>query len=182
MLRSLKTLSIMVNKRHPVVDVYDQLRTARLNVRYFEADLKRLGKINFGIEVVLALAASSTFAGLWFWANAFGGMLWKIFSAIAAIIAILKPKINLTKIIQSKEVQLAGYRVLDHEFQKITILVNQRQRYDDELKKLFVDALDRKGELIKKDEQFKRDEKLVSRCYEQVLTELPETSFFVPKE
>lgn len=172
----------MVNSRHPVVDVYDQLRTARLNVRYLEAELRRLGKINFGIEIVLAVSASSTCAGLWLWNNAFGGDLWKLLSAVAAILAVLKPKINLTKLIQGREELLAGYKTLDHDLQKITILINQRQKYDDELKKNFVSALNRKGELVKMEKQPKLNEKLRLRCYEQVLTELPETSFFVPKE
>jgi hypothetical protein len=47
-----------INKKenHPVWDVYDEARTARLNVRYYERQLASLRRKNISLEVIIALS------------------------------------------------------------------------------------------------------------------------------
>jgi len=168
--------------RSPVLDVYDQYRTARLNIRYLESELQKLHRKNFGMEFTLAVSTSSGVTGLWFWQSIFGGFIWKLLGAFAVILSIVKPMLGIPKKIQRKEEMLAGYRALEHDLEKLKIIINQQQTYSRELQQKFLEALDRKGDLIKLDQDAKKDPKLLEACYQQVLKELPADEFYVPDE
>lgn len=85
---------------NPVWDVYDEYRTARLNVKYHAGLLRRQKRISFWLELTLAISApTSAVAGLWFWQSDIGAILWRIFAVIAAFAAIVKPLLRiLTKV------------------------------------------------------------------------------------
>ena len=82
--------------KHPVWDVYDEYKTARLNVRYYEKKVSRLRHRNLLIEIVLALSVSSGVAGLWLWETAVGGIIWKVLTTLAAFLAVIKPLVKLS--------------------------------------------------------------------------------------
>jgi hypothetical protein len=170
-----------MNARHAVVDVYDLFRTARLNVRYLETQLKVLQGWSLGMEIVLALTASSIAGGLWIFQNNLGSIFWKFLGSIAAIIAILRPIIDLTRRIKRKQALLTGYRALEHDLHTIAVLVSQRRKYDAELQERFKNALDRKGRLIEQDSEALVNKKRLEKCYQEVLAELPADKFYVPE-
>lgn len=171
----------MKTEEHPVWDVYDQYRTARLNLKYYQIQLNYLKRWNLAIETILAISASSSVAGLWFWEGLYGGYLWKIIGSIAAILAVIKPVLNLSDKINKKEELIIGYKGLHHDLEKISILVNQNQAYSEDLKKQFLDALDRKGVLIQKDNDTKVNRKLRDRLQLEVIDELPIKHFYIPR-
>jgi hypothetical protein len=175
-------LILLKTKReeHPVWDVYDEFRTARLNVKYLETQLGYLKKCNLIIESVLAFSASSSIAGLWFWESLFGGYLWKIIGSITAILAILKPILKLSDRIVKKEELLLGYKTLHHDLEKIKILISQVQKYDDNLKKQFLDVLERKKELVQKNIE-PLNKKIRDKCQAEVINELPTNHFYIPR-
>jgi len=168
------------NCDHPIWDVYDQYRTARLNVRYYQYGLKRLRRHNFRIELVLAISVSSGVAGLWFWETAVGGIVWKIFLTLAAFTAVVKPLLKLSDRIQEQSVILAAWRELDDELEKLSILVRQCGKYDSELQNRFLSLMEKRSHIVKSETDEAIDEKLRQKCYEQVNLELPYDEFFVP--
>ncbi len=103
------------NPNNAVWGVYDEFRTARLNVKYLEAEIRRLNRLNFWHEVVIAISTSSAVAGFSFWQTFFGGYLWTVIGGVAAILSILKPILKLQDQISKKQELLASYRVLDHD-------------------------------------------------------------------
>lgn len=95
---------------HPVWGVYDLYRTARLNVKYYAARMHRLEQINFWMELFIAVTApSSAITGLWFWDTQIGGILWKSLGMVAAVAAILKPLVLLSKKMKEYNEVLSGY-------------------------------------------------------------------------
>lgn len=170
------------NKKHPVWDVYDELRTARLNVLYYESQLKTLTRLNTTIEWLLAVATSSTVAGSWLWKSEIGGYAWKALGVIAVFLAIGRPILNFTNKIKRKSETLGAYRELDHDFLNLKIKISQNRKYDSTLKKEFQTLLKKKGEIIKKYKDEYVNQKLRSRCSEQVNKELPADNFYIPKE
>ena len=166
---------------HPVVDVYNQYRTARLNVRYLEAELKRRRKYVFWVEFLIAVSASSSAATAWFFQGAIGSILWKALSGLTALLTIAKPLLKLSDKIRRGEEMLVGYKALDFDLERLTISIRERKAYDDELKKQFAVALEKKGRLMQADKESEPDEALLNECYEKVLRELPEDSFYVPE-
>jgi len=82
----------MIREDHPVWEVYDLYRTARLNVKYYSELLHRTEIKNFLLDLILLCSApTSAVAGLWFWETEIGHEVWKYFGVIAAFAAVLKP-------------------------------------------------------------------------------------------
>jgi hypothetical protein len=168
---------------HPVWTVYDKLRSARLNVKYYGARLQRIERTNLAIEyVLLATAPSSAIAGLWFWNTEFGKPIWQSLGVLAAIAAVAKPPLNLTKRIKDYEAILVGYRTLEYDLMEIKTLVEQRGKYDPTLQAELKKALQREKVLVAKNLETRDDKKMKRTCEEEVLRELPPERFFVPQE
>jgi len=172
----------MANKKnHPVWGVYDLYRTARLNVKYYSARLHRIELCNLCMELVIAATApSSAIAGLWFWNLPIGSIAWKVLGIIAAIFAVTKPILMLSKRMKAYNETLSGYRALEHDLYEIKEMIVQKQRYDDELKKDYQKALKRKGFLVAKDPETKQDKMLIKKLVSEINQELPVKSFYIP--
>lgn len=173
----------MTREQHPVWQVYDKLRTARLNVKYYSMRLHALERINFGLELILAISApTSAVAGLWFWQLPQGKLAWQWFGIIAAVAAVVKPLLNLTKRIKDFECHLSGYRALEYELAEIKSLIEQKQRYDAVLQSEFRKTIQREKALVGKPPETRECSRVKKICQDQVLTEMPGKSFMVPEE
>ena len=164
---------------HPVKDVYREFMTARFSVRYYEKRISKLRRWNFSIECTVALSVPAI-AGLWIWSTTIGSIFWQILIAAAAILSITKPLLHLSDKIQEHAEVLTKWRVLDGEYQKLTILISQRRQYDKEIRDQFLRLLDIKTAIKEPQEEINAD--LRDRCFKQVQQELPWDSFFVPEE
>jgi hypothetical protein len=164
---------------HPVLDVYKEFMTARYNVRYFEKRISTLRRWNFSIEFTVALSVPAI-AGLWIWSTTIGSIFWQILIAIAAILSVIKPLVRLSDKIQEVAEVLTKWRVLDGEYQRLSILISQRRRYDREMREQFLKLLDIKTTI--KDPQEEINTKLSEECYKKVGEELPLDSFFIPSD
>lgn len=168
---------------HPVWTVYDKLRSARLNVKYYECRLQFTERLNFSIEVLLlATAPSSAVAGLWFWNTEYGKYVWQYMGILAAIAAVTKPLLGLTKRIKDYESILSGYRTLEYDLMEIKTTIEQKRKYDQGLQAELKKAIHREKALIAKNPET-RDSKRVKRmCEDEVRRQLPPGSFFIPEE
>ena len=174
---------VLEDSTHPVWTVYDKLRTARLNVKYYSRRLESLESQNFWIELILmATAPSSAVAGFWFWESEYGKIIWSCMGFIAAALAILKPILSLTKRIKEFESVLSGYRTLEFDLREIKTNIEQKKKYDLPLQAEFKKALQREKTLVVKTPETREKKKVKQLCDEEVRQELPKTSFYVPTE
>jgi len=118
---------------------------------------------------------------LFFWDTPVGSELWKILGIIAAVVAIIKPLLKLTKKIKQFEEVITRYRALEHDLTVIKILIEEKQSYDKALQEEFQKALEKKGALVAKCPEHKEYKKLKNRCTVEVNQELPPDTFFIPK-
>lgn len=173
----------MRRQGHPVWSVYDKLRTACLNVKYYSRRLQAIERLNFCIEFVLAATApTSAIAALWFWNTDYGQVVWKYFAVIAAITAVSKPLLNLTKRTKEYESILSGYRTLEYDLREIQSLIEQKRKYDQPLQLEFKKALQREKALIAKSPETRECARVKRKCEAEVLRQFPLDSFFVPEE
>lgn len=170
------------NAEHPVWDVYNEYRTSRLNVRYYERQLSSLRFKNYLLEFVLAFSVSSGVMGLWWWETVLGGYIWKALVTLAAFLAVLKPLVRLSDQVQHKSEVLTSWRLLDDSLQQLTILVRQNRKYDTEMRSRLLTLLETKSSIIQREPLESIDEKLRNKCFEQVNQELPADNFFIPEE
>lgn len=169
------------NKEHPVWDVYDLRRTARLNVKYYGFKLNRLRKINFWMEFLLALTASSAVVAFNFWKSHVGSVAWQVLSVLSALLAVAKPLLKYTEKIRGLEEVLTGFRILDHDLKVLGVSIKQKQKYDNELKERFLSAFERMKTLISKEVYEDREDKaLIRKLQGEVNKELPPEDFFIP--
>jgi hypothetical protein len=165
---------------NPVWTVYNELRTARLNVKYLQRKLRTLKRVNLSYEIIMAVATSSTVAGFSFWQEGAGKAIWPGVGVVAALLSVVKPILKLPDTLQRKQELLASYMILDHDLNTIRVEIEFQKKYDEPLKGQFTRALQRKAELVQKDTGSTVSERLRRRCYSEVLRELPSKSFFVP--
>jgi hypothetical protein len=173
----------MNREEHPVWSVYDKLRTARLNVKYYSCRLQAVERWNFSLDLVLlATAPSSAIAGLWFWSTSLGTLVWQYFGVIAAAIAVLKPLLMLPKKIKEYESVLSGYRVLEYDLMEIRTTIEQKRSYDRGQQEEFRKAVRREKTLVSRSPETRDSSRVKRICEREVLRELPPESFFVPQE
>lgn len=168
---------------HPAWTVYDKLRTARLNVKYYSRRMESTERLNLLFDLILAAAApTSAIAGLWFWNTDIGKVVWQYFGGVAAIIAILKPPLSLPKRIKQYESVLSGYRVLEFDLTEIRSLIEQKRKYDSALQADFKKALQRERTLVGNTPETRENRRIKRKCENEVLNELPPSCFFIPEE
>src|SRR5207253_3663408 len=139
-------------ERHPVWSVYDEWRTARLNIKCLSWELKRLTRWNRLNEGIIGIAGASSIGGLSLFNSPPGSYAWKTLGVIAVILGVLKPVFQLNDRRMTKSKLLTGYQVLDHDLDCVAIAVKDRQAYDDVAKNEFRSALNRKKELLTQDD------------------------------
>lgn len=167
---------------HPVWAVYDLLRTARLNVKYYSARIASLKRREFLLELVLAVSApSSAISGLWLWDYEWGKLSWKILAIVAAVVAIIKPLLKLTEKMRKMEESLSGYRALDHDLYRLTLDINREKEFTPEIEQKFKEALARKGMLVCGELEHVEKKRLKRKCEREVMQELPPESFYIPE-
>ena len=173
----------MNNTTHSVWDLYDLLRTARLNVKYYSVKLARVERTNFIIELVLAISApTSAISGLFFLQTYYGKVAWQILTVIAAFTAIIKPMLRIPEKIRKFEEIVTGYKTLENDLQLISVQIKDKKSYSQNHKTEFKRALERKNYLSSTEFKHVEDKKLKAKLQEEVITELPKDSFFIPEE
>ena len=85
--------------------VWESMLDADMNSRYWKALAARYSKRETVLKIFLAVMASGTVAGWGIWEDY--SQIWKLLSAISALIAIALPILNYQKVIQ-KLSELAG--------------------------------------------------------------------------
>lgn len=171
-----------VDNQNPVWAVYDEYRTARLNVYYYQYQISKLRRYNILLDIVIALSTSSVIAGLWFWETSIGNVSWKVIGALAAILVVIKPIINISDLIKQKSELFSSWQLLSDGFKKLTILISEQNQYNDEMKKRFHELLDMESDINQKETPEEPDKKLQRRYFEQVNREIPPESLIEPEE
>lgn len=173
----------MSNNDHPVWAIYDQYKTARLNVKYYSCRVAQVERKNFWLEIILAITApSSALAGFWFFKTDAGGLLWQGLASFAAILSLVKPFLKLPNKIKYMEQALSGYRALECDLEEVVNRIRRDGKITDGAYKMFDAAQKRKKTLIGSSPEHQSDPVLIEKYTVQVNQELPSSSFFIPKE
>lgn len=131
---------------------------------------------------MLASAPTSAIAGIWFFHESTGKLVWQYFGVIAALAAVCKPLLGLTKRIKDMEAVLAGYRILEYDLMEIRVMIEQKRSYDSAAKADLRKAIQREKTLVSRSPELREHTATKRQCEEEVLRELPSTAFFVPPE
>jgi|SRR5271165_5697336 len=165
---------------HPVWNLYDEFRTARLNVKCIQDELRYWTRISDIFEIVIAFGSTTSIGGFWFFQSWIGGYLWKTLGTAAVIFTIVRRVYKVPDRVRLREDLLFRYKILEHDFQSLVIEVNQRQAYDRYCKMEFKKLMKKKSEMENHSKGFHPSDRLIDKCEKEVEKELPGSSFFIP--
>ena len=132
--------------------------------------------------ILLASAPTSAIAGLWFWKETYGELAWKFFGVVAAVAALLKPLLGLTKRIKNMESVIVGYKALEYDLMEIVSLIEQKRKYDAVQQADLKRAIAKEKTLVVQQVETRERKKVKAMCEAEVRRELPDDFFFVPEE
>jgi len=167
------------SKNHPVWDVYDELRTARLNITCLSSEIAHLRRCSTRIEVILALSGASSIGAVAWLQNPVGKTIWGVIGFVSMVLVALKPVFPFAEQRTKKERLLISYRILEHDLDCVRIGIRERGQYDDQAKHEFRSALVRKAELVLHGEG-SCPKRIREKCQAEVLLELPDSDFYIP--
>ncbi len=167
-------------ENHPIWDVHDQHRTARLNVKYYCRKLKHLENRDRGIDVISAVTTPSAVAGLAFWQDGNGKLIWGLIGALTSILATTKPFLRYSDRIRKLEEVIADYRRIEHNLSLINTEARETNEYSDRLKIRFKQIMEDYGKVKEKMPKTDDNKVLLKKCSEEVIKELPASYYFVP--
>jgi hypothetical protein len=147
---------------------------------YFGHKLHDIRRINFAMEVVVAATASgSAIAGWAFWTTLIGGYVWGGLGVITAVIAVIKPFLNLGATIESYSKLMTEYRAVAGSLENVIFNIQQRGFIADEDRKLYGGLRERRQ---KADTQMPEtlDEKQTASCQARVLKDRPADRLWAP--
>ena len=167
---------------HPIWDVYDLLRTSYLNIEYYSARLHSAQKLNFLLEVIIAVTAStSAVAGLYLWSKGIGKEIWELLTVAAAFTATIKPFLKLPDKIRGFQELITDYKAIYADVDTLTSRIKQNGHYTEEFSQNYLDLKEREAEVRKKPSpETKVNEKLRSEVENVVKRRHPKESFYIP--
>lgn len=171
----------MPTKDHPVWDVYDRFRSARLNVKYYSVRLHRLVCTSKAFDIILAITApSSAFTGLFLFDTKIGAVAWKWLIVVSAAIAVVKPILRLGDTISKFEKYLTGHRSCFLDLDNLKLEISQKRIYNKEMQSTFKDIQKKLKTLFESCPDLRENKRLKRRLTREVIREYPVDSFYIP--
>ncbi len=171
-----------MSENHPIWDVHDMHRTARLNIKYYCRKLNYIDNWDKSIDIASAITTPAAVAGLTFWQEGYGKLIWAIIGALTSMLSIAKLFLKLSDKIRKMEEIIGDYRRIEHDLYLINVEAKEKNVYDDALKHRFKNVLEDLKKVKEKLPQDALDKKLRDKCNEEVIQELPASHYFVPLE
>lgn len=160
--------------------VYNLYRTALLNCKYYADRLVTLQKWNTIFEIALVIGTSGTIGTWAIWKSDFGGYVWPIIGGIAAVLAITKPVVQLSRRIEQYSKLWANYSGLFYDLDLLVSEISATRTLTPETLKSFSAAQERYKGLALREEDPRPVEKLRRKYYEEVNREIPPDRLWVP--
>ncbi len=171
------------NLNHPVWNIYDLIKTARLNVLYYEHKLQSAEKTMVTMQIILAAAVpSSAIAGFEIWDFWLGKYAWEIFVSSSSLIAFIQPFLGLPKKTKKYGELVDGYKILYYDLNNIKQSIEEDKSYSTEHKSLFKAAKERRKKLEVRETGISLNKRLRKYYQEVVKKELPGENFYLPPE
>ena len=161
--------------------VYDNYRAVWMSRDYYACRLDYLQKCNLWYEIVVAIGASGSAVSGWYvWQTQAGAFVWALIAGAAALLAILKPILQLPKQIERYSKLYTGYCDLTYDYGKLVDDVRATGGITPEIRELLEKSEERFKDLSLQDDP-KPSEKLLRKCQEGVKRRTPNFEEWYPK-
>ncbi|HKO58240.1 MAG TPA: hypothetical protein VJ276_20410 [Thermoanaerobaculia bacterium] len=163
------------------MEIYDRLRDALFNRKYYGAKLVAARRLNKTFDIMLALLTSGAIGSWVIWKTPAGRQVWAVLASVAAVLAVVKPFIGWPEDIERYAYLHAGYTGLYFELKQLANEMKIERGVSPALHARFREASARYAKLGSHDD-ISPSPRLMKRCYEEVLREIPADLLWVPAE
>ena len=160
-------------------ELYDCYRTSLLNRKYYGHRLENIRMCNRTIDIILALTAASAIGTWAIWQTAIGTIVWEILFSTAAIIAVIKPFLRISDVIERYGKLFIGYSSNVYTIKKIVSEVTRSKEFTDDLNFAYRNILDSFRNLAPDDDP-KPKARLIQKYFNEVNNEVPPESLWMP--
>ncbi len=169
------TPPVKPNETAELEELYDLLRTARLNAKYYGELVSNLQRWNLGVDIAIAIGTSSTLAGVAIFKTDSGRVALSIVAAVAVLLSIVKPILNLSKRVERASKLWGGYNTLFNTLRRAAVRIATTGCVDDDCRQIIKDAQDRMDALSGDDDP-RPNPKVLQRIQAEVNLEIPAES------
>lgn len=171
---------------HPIWELYDLLRTAKLSAKYYSYQFDAMVKYHKACKIFLAIMApGSAFTGIAFWEETgCGRITFSILTVLTGLVSIILPLIHFEEKIKKLSKLVSGYNLLYGTLNSLRSEIKHSQEYSQKYQQKFFSTLKQHNDLIELEgaEALKvTDKKLRAKCEDEVYKEIPKTSLYFPK-
>jgi hypothetical protein len=171
----------MDRESHPVWEVYDLHRLARLRNKYYCAELARAKRYNNASEIFLAATVSGSAVGtLAFWSTATGMIWWQALAACSAALAVAKPFFRLADRIQEADESVTGYRLIEQRITRLESGILNERGYTPAHKRRFIAIMEDLEAVVLKQPKASDSAAWIKKYTDEVNNELPSDKFYIP--
>lgn len=161
--------------------INDTYRDAAFNRRYYSCLLARTQRVNLVMDIVVAIGTSGAVAAWNIWQHGQATLVWKTLAAIATLVAIAKPFLNLSKKIERYSELVTGWAATFYDIRHLTVRIRTSNVIDQNTWAEFETAQQRVKELgIKDDPSVNRQ--LQRQCFDEIKQRLPSESLWWPED
>lgn len=164
--------------RRYLCDLYDDYRTVALNQRYYACHLAMVRRINLASEVIIA-AGTSAAVGAWASDADLTVWWWRLVAGIAVVLAVVKPFMNLSGIVERYSKLWTGYTDLYLVITEQIRAIRRVETVPAGVEREIDVAKDRLHRLSLEDDA-RPSKWLVRRCVREVNQEIPPASLWLP--
>jgi len=167
------------SSREHLRQIYDHYRTASLNRKYYACRLKKTKQWNAAIEILQAVANSSAVASFAIWNHPYGKTVWGSIMAVATLVAVVKPILQLGKSIERYGELYMSYTAVFYDLKDFVEEAAVSKSVSEETLKDFK-AVHKKVKDLSIRDDISPSVKLLRRFQKEVNAEIPPGSLWMP--
>jgi hypothetical protein len=159
--------------------LYDDYRSARLLQKYYGDRLAKYVHLTLAFDIAQAVGTSTAVGGWLVWQAGFGPGLWGIIAGIAAVVALVRPFLDLTSKVQRYSLLLAGLTDYYTDLERLVSKVSTTGEYNITIDKAHQEANRRCEKIIQLQDPLPARSRL-ARYQDEVNEEIPVDSLWMP--
>ena len=161
--------------------INDELRNAALSRRYYGCLLIRTKRIVLTLDILVALSTSAAVAAWNLWQGGAGAYVWKILGALATLVAVIKPFLNLSKEVERYSDLVSGWTAVYYDLKEINVRMRTSDSIPEDAWSAYEATQKRVKDLGGKEDP-RIDQGLLRLLFETIKLEIPPETLWWPEE
>ncbi len=161
--------------------VYDLYRSVLLNKKYCGNRLRFYKRWSLALDVILAFRTSALFSSLLIWQSFSGEFIWKCLAVVFAVVAVLKPILNLSNDVEKYARLFTVYTELFYDLKGLAWDIQTNKDFTEQSSDFHKQLRSRYNALAGDDDPVPK-RKLIEKYGIEVEGEIPAESLWVPSD